>query len=191
MESPLTGDYLPRLPGPANRSIFKIMIPGLNNMIQKIFNGAVRQQIQDRAGQFGLKGQEAIDVITTTKNTVKEVLHAELQSGRYNEVLTLLKNSALQSGKKVFFDKQVFFDKIIQRVVGRLMVRFGLPQTVAFTLATLLVPFILKRLGKKALKSGKVQDLLHSLGVMDQLEKFKILKHQVKGKFATEKKAAA
>ena len=160
-------------------------------MIQKFFNGAVRQQIQDRAGQFGLKGQEAIDVITTTKNTVKEVLHAELQSGRYNEVLTLLKNSALQSGKKVFFDKQVFFDKIIQRVVGRLMVRFGLPQTVAFTLATLLVPFILKRLGKRALKSGKVQDLLHSLGVMDQLEKFKILKHQVKGKFAPEKKAAA
>lgn len=191
MESPLSQGLIAAPVRPANRSIFKIMIPGLNNMIQKIFNGAVRQQIQDRAGQFGLKGQEAIDVITTTKNTVKEVLHAELQSGRYNEVLTLLKNSALQSGKKVFWDKQVFFDIIIQRVVGRLMVRFGLPQTVAFTLATLLVPFILKRLGKKALKSGKVQDLLQSLGVMDQLEKFKILKHQVKGKFAPEKKAAA
>jgi hypothetical protein len=153
-------------------------------MIQKLFNGNVRHQIQQRAEQYGLKGQEAIDVITTTKNTIKEVLQAELKNGHYNEVLTLLKNSALKSGK------QIFFDKIIQRVVGRLIVRFGLPQTVALTLATLLVPFILKRLGAKALKSGKVQDLLNNLGVTDRLEKLNILKHQVKDKFSNNKAAA-
>lgn len=143
----------------------------------RYFNGNVRHQIQQRAEQFGLKGQEAIDVITTTKNAVKEVLHAELKNGHYNEVLTVLKNAALKTGK------QFFYDKIIQRVVGRLIVRFGLPQTVALTLATLLVPFILKRLGKKALKSGKVQDFLNSLGVKDRLEKLDILKHQVQDKF--------
>jgi hypothetical protein len=160
------------------------MIQAITHMI-RYFNGNVRSQIQQRAEQFGLKGQEAIDVLITTKNTVKEVLHAELKSGHYNQVLTLLKNSALKSGK------QIFFDKIIQRVVGRLMVRFGLPQTVALTLAMLLVPFILKRLGRKALKSGQVRDLLHSLGVTDKLEKFKILQHQVRDKFMPEKKAAA
>jgi hypothetical protein len=147
-------------------------------MIQQHFNGKVRDQIQQRAEAFGLKGLQAIDVITTTKNTIKEVLQAELKNGHYNEVLTLLKNTALKTGK------QIFFDKIIQRVVGRLIVRFGLPQTVALTLATLLVPFILRRLGKKALKSGKVQDLLNSLGVTDRLEKFNILKHQVQDKFS-------
>lgn len=154
-------------------------------MIQKIFNGAVRQQIQQRAGHYGLKGQEAIDVITTIKNTVKEVLHAELKNGNYNVVLDFLKTAAVKTGK------QVFYDKIIQRVVGRLILRFGLPQTVAFTLATLLVPFILKRLGKKALKSGQVNDLLHSLGVTDRLEKFTILRQQMKNRFSQDKKAAA
>jgi hypothetical protein len=154
-------------------------------MIHNIFNGAVRQRLQQRAEQYGLKGQEAIDLITTTKNTVKEVLQAELKNGHYNEVLSLLKSAALKTGK------QVFFDKIIQRVVVRLIVRFGLPQNIALTVATLLVPFILRRLGKKALKSGKVQDLLNSLGVTDRLEKLDILKHQVKDKFPPAKKLAA
>jgi hypothetical protein len=143
----------------------------------RYFNGTVRHQIQQRAQQFGLKGQEAIDVIFTTKKAVKEILQTELRNGHYNEVLSLLKNAALKSGK------QFFYDKIIQRVVGRLILRFGLPQTVALTLATLLVPFILNRLGKKALKSGKVQDLLNSLGVRDKLEKLDILSHQVRDKF--------
>jgi hypothetical protein len=153
-------------------------------MILKYFNGNVRHQVQQRAEQYGLKGQEAIDVITTTKNAIKEVLQAELKEGHYNEVLTFLRNAALKSGK------QIFFDKIIQRVVGRLIIRFGLPQTVALTLATLLVPFMLKRMGNKALKSGKVQDLLNNLGVTGQLEKFNILKHQVTDKFKIKKTAA-
>ncbi|MGV3642336.1 MAG: hypothetical protein ACO1NZ_17565 [Adhaeribacter sp.] len=153
-------------------------------MILKYFNGNVRQQIQRRAQQFGLKGQEAIDVLLTTKNTVKEVLYGELKNGHYSEVLTLLKSAAVEKGSRLFFDK------IIQRVVGRLILRFGLPQTVAFTLATLLVPFILKKLGRKALKSGKVQDLFRVIGVTDRLEKFRILKHQVADKFSPPDKVA-
>lgn len=156
----------------------------LTYMILKYFNGNVRQQIQRRAQQFGLKGQEAIDVLLTTKNTVKEVLYGELKNGQYSEVLTLLKSAALEKGSRLFFDK------IIQRVVGRLILRFGLPQTVAFTLATLLVPFILKKLGRKALKSGKVQDLFRVIGVNDRLEKFRILKHQVADKFSPPDKVA-
>lgn len=161
------------------------MTDDFTHMILKYFNGNVRQQIQRRAEQFGLKGQEAIDVLLTTKNTVKEVLYGELKNGHYSDVLTLLKSAAVEQGSRLFFDK------IIQRVVGRLMIRFGLPQSVAFTLATLLVPFILKKLGRKALKSGKVQDLFRVIGVTDRLEKLKILKHQVAGKFTRSSQAAA
>jgi hypothetical protein len=80
-------------------------------------------------------------------------------------------------------------DKVIQRLVGRLILRFGLPGGVALNLATLLVPFLIKRIGKKALQSGKVQDFFNSVGVTNQLEKWNILKNQVKDKFTTGKAA--
>jgi len=158
------------------------MIQKFTSMIHH-FNGPVRNKLVQQAEKIGLKGQEAIDVISTTKNTIKEVLQTELKSGKYDEVLTFLKNSSVKAGKNIIFDK------IVQRVVSRLILRFGFPQTLAVSLATLLVPFILKRLGNKALKSGKVQDLFLSLGVRDRVEKLSILKNQIKDKF-TPKQAA-
>ena len=152
------------------------MIQKFTSMIHH-FNGPVRNKLVQQAEKIGLKGQEAIDVISTTKNTIKEVLQTELKSGKYDEVLTFLKNSSVKAGKNIIFDK------IVQRVVSRLILRFGFPQTLAVSLATLLVPFILKRLGNKALKSGKVQDLFLSLGVRDRVEKLSILKNQIKDKF--------
>ncbi|MDB5261781.1 MAG: hypothetical protein JWQ14_1062, partial [Adhaeribacter sp.] len=80
-------------------------------------------------------------------------------------------------------------DKVIQRLVGRLILRFGLPGGLALNLATLLVPFLIKRISKKALNSGKVQDLFNSLGITSQLEKLNILKNQVISKFNTRKAA--
>ncbi|PIQ22299.1 MAG: hypothetical protein COW65_03995 [Cytophagales bacterium CG18_big_fil_WC_8_21_14_2_50_42_9] len=145
-------------------------------MIQHL-NGPIRNKLVLQAEKIGLKGQEAIDVITTTKNTIKEVLQAELKSDKYNEVLTFLKHASVNAGK------DLIFDKIIQRVVSRLILRFGFPQTLAVSLATLLVPFLLKRLGNKALKSGKVQDLFLSLGVRNRVEKLSILKNQIINKF--------
>jgi len=152
------------------------MIQRFTSMIQH-FNGPIRNKLVLQAEKIGLKGQDAIDVITTTKNTIKEVLQAELKSGKYNEVLTFLKHASVNAGK------DLIFDKIIQRVVSRLILRFGFPQTLALTLATLLVPFLLKRLGNKALKSDKVQDLFLSLGVRDRVEKLSILKKQIINKF--------
>jgi len=152
------------------------MIQKFTSMIHH-FNGPIRNKLVQQAEKIGLKGQEAIDVISTTKNTIKEVLQIELKSGKYDEVLTFLKTTSVNAGKNIIFDK------IVQRVVSRLVLRFGFPQALAVSLATLLVPFILKRIGNKALKSGKVQDLFLSLGVRDRVEKLSILKNQIKDKF--------
>jgi len=158
------------------------MIQRFTSMIH-YFNGPVRNKLVQQAEKIGLKGQEAIDVINTTKNSIKEVLQAELKSGKYNEVVFFLKNASINTGKNIIFDK------IIQRVVSRLILRFGFPQALALSLATLLVPFILKRLGNKALKSGKVQDLFLSLGVRDRLDKLSILRNQIINKFSTKQAA--
>jgi len=158
------------------------MIQRFTSMIHH-FNGPIRNKLIQQAEKIGLKGQEALDVITTTKDTIKEILQAELKSGKYNEVLSFLKNASFNAGKNIIYDK------IVQRVVSRLILRFGFPQALALSLATLLVPFILKRLGNKALKSGKVQDLFLSLGVRDQLEKLSILKMQIKDKFSSKQAA--
>ena len=143
------------------------------------FNGSIRHKLVEQAEKIGLKGQEAVDVIATTKNTIQEVLQAELKSGKYNEVLSFLKDTSVN------VSKDFIFNKIVQRVVSRLILRFGFPHTLAVSLATMLVPFILKRLGKRALKSGKVQDVFVSLGVHDKVEKLSILKDQLKNKFSS------
>lgn len=153
------------------------MVQKFTSMIQH-FNGPIRNKLIQQAEKIGLKGLEALEIIKTTRNSIMEVLQDELKSGKYNEVLSFLKNASAN------VSKDLIFDKIIQRVVSRLILRFGFPQTLALSLATLLVPFILKKLGKKALKSGKVQDLFLSLGVRDQVEKLSILKNQIINKFS-------
>jgi hypothetical protein len=152
-------------------------------MINKYFNNGFRDRIYDHAEKFGIKGKQAIDIISLTTSTLKEILQAELKNGNYNGVVAFLKSTPVQAGTNLVVDK------IIQRLVGRLILRFGLPGGVALNLATLLVPFLIKRIGKKALKSGKVQDLFNSVGVTNQLEKVSILKNQVKDKFTPGKAA--
>ncbi len=152
-------------------------------MINKYINNGFRERIQSQAERFGLKGKQAFDIIALTSNTVKEILQAELKNGNYNGVVTFLKSTPGQIGTNLLVDK------IMQRLVSRLILRFGLPGGVALNIATLLLPFILKRIGKKALTTGKVQDLLNSLGVTSQLEKLNILKNQVKDKFTPGKAA--
>lgn len=147
-------------------------------MINNYFNGDFRQLLQKQVETIGLKGKDAIAIIATTSQTVKEILGAELRSGNYDEVLTFLKTNSIKIGK------DVILDKIIQRVVGRLILRFGLPGSLALTLATLLVPFLVKRLGNKALKNGKIKNLFAVLGINDKMEKWNILKSQVKEKFS-------
>ncbi|WP_026464185.1 hypothetical protein [Adhaeribacter aquaticus] len=165
--------------------IVNVMKWEVNKMINKFFNSDVRDRLQIQAKRIGLKSHQAIDVITVAKNTVKEVLQAELKNGNYDQVVDFLKSSAFKVGK------DLVLDKIIQRVVARFIIRFGLPNTVALNLAVLLVPFILKRVSKKALSSGRVQDFLNAIGVTDKVEKMNILKLQLKDKFTFDKKAAA
>lgn len=152
-------------------------------MINKYFNNGLRDRLHEQAEKFGLKGKQAIDIISLTSSTIKEIIQAELKNGNYNGVVAFLKSSPAQTGTNLVVDK------IIQRIVGRLILRFGLPGGIALNLATLLVPFLLKRLSKKALKSGQVQDLFNSVGLTTPVEKFNILKNQIKEKFTLAKAA--
>ena len=152
-------------------------------MINNFFNNGFRNHLYDQAQQFGIKGKQAIDIISLTTSTIKEILQAELKNGNYNGVVTFLKSETIQVGSNLVVDK------VIQRLVGRLILRFGLPGGVALNLATLLVPFLIKRISKKALQSGKVYDFLNSVGVTNQIEKLNILKNQVKNKFTAGKAA--
>lgn len=147
-------------------------------MINQYFNNGFREKIQSQAVKYGIKGKQALDIISLTKSTIKEILKAELKNGNYNGVVAFLKSAPVQAGTNTVINK------IIQRLVSRLILRFGLPGGIALNVATLLVPFILKRISKKALKSGKVQDFLNSIGIKNQVEKLNILKNQVKDKFS-------
>ncbi len=146
-------------------------------MIDKYLNNGFRERIQNQAEKFGIKGKQAFDIISLTSNTIKEILQAELKAGNFNGVVTFLKSTPVQVGTNLLVDK------IMQRLVSRLILRFGFPNIVALNVATLLVPFLVKRIGKKALKTGKVQDLLNAVGITNQIEKLNILKNQVKDKF--------
>lgn len=146
-------------------------------MINNYLNNGFRERIQSQAEQFGLKGKQAFDIISLTKSTVKEILRAELKNGNYDGVVAFLRSTPVQVGTNLVVEK------IVQRLVSRLILRFGLPGGAALNVATLLVPFIIKRISKKAFKSGKVQDFLSSVGVKDRTEKLDILKNQVKDKF--------
>jgi hypothetical protein len=153
------------------------MVERLKLMVPKYFNNQFREHIYEQAGKLGLKGKQAIDILTVTTTTIKEVLQAELKNGNYNGVVTFLKSTPIKAGANLVVDT------IIQRLAGRLILRFGLPGSVAVNLALLLVPFFLKRISKKALKTGKVQDLFNTVGVTEKNEKFNILKNQIKEKF--------
>ena len=152
-------------------------------MINKYSNNGLRDRLQENAEKFGLKGKQAIDIISLTTSTIKEILQTELKNGNYNGVVAFLKSKPVQ------FGTDLLVDKIIQRLVGRLILRFGLPGGIALNLATMLVPFLLKRISKKALQSGKVQDLFSSVGVTTSIDKFNILKNQVVDKFTSKKVA--
>jgi hypothetical protein len=135
--------------------------------------------LYDQAEKFGLKGKQAIDIISLSSNTIKEILQAELKNGNYNGVVAFLKSTPVQVGTNLLIDK------IVQRLVGRLIIRFGLPGGIALNLATLLVPFLIKRLSKKALTTGQVQDLFNVVGVTTSLDKFNVLKTQIRNKFTS------
>lgn len=148
-------------------------------MVNKFLDSAFRNQLQNQATKLGIKGRQAIDILALTSNTIKEILQAEVKNGNYAGVVKFLKSPPVQMGTNLLADK------IMQRLVSRLILRFGLPGGVAVNVATLLLPFLLKRLSKKALNSGNVQDLLHSVGITKSAEKLNVLKNIVKNKFSS------
>ncbi|PSR53143.1 hypothetical protein AHMF7605_06165 [Adhaeribacter arboris] len=129
-----------------------------------------RGKVFRQAAAFGIKGQQILDVISLTRNVIKEELHTEVKKGQNKPVLQFLLNQSIQHGKNILFDK------IIQRVAGRLILRLGIPGGLAVSIATLIVPILLKGLTKKAMKNVNVQNLIARLDARDQLPDLSALK---------------
>ncbi len=140
-------------------------------MITNNLNSEWRGRIFRQAEAFGIKGRQVLDVIALTRSAIKEELLAELKNGRYKPVLQFLLDQSMRHGKNILFDK------IIQKVAGRLILRLGLPGGLAVSIATLIVPILLKGLTKKALKNANVQNLVSRLEAREQLPDLSTLKN--------------
>lgn len=113
-----------------------------------------RGKILQQAETFGMKSQQVLDVISLTRNAIKEELQAEIKNGRYKLVAQFLLNQSVRHGKNLLFDK------IIQKVASRLILRLGLPGGLAVSIASLIVPILIKGVSKKVLKNTTVQEWL-------------------------------
>ncbi|WP_147275637.1 hypothetical protein [Adhaeribacter pallidiroseus] len=113
-----------------------------------------RGKIFQQAEALGMKSQQVLDVISLTRSAIKEELQAELENGRYKLVVQFILNQSVRHGKNLFFDK------VIQKVASRLILRLGLPGGLAVSIATLLVPMLIKGVSKKVLKNNTVQEWL-------------------------------
>ncbi|QNF35226.1 hypothetical protein HUW51_21820 [Adhaeribacter swui] len=113
-----------------------------------------RGKIFQQAEAFGMKSQQVLDILTLTKSAIKEELQAEIKNGQYKVVLQFLVDQSVRHGKNLLFDK------IIQKVAARLILRLGIPGGLAVNIATLLVPVLLKGVSKKVLKNTDIQTWL-------------------------------
>lgn len=112
------------------------------------WRGKIIQQVE----AFGVKNQQVLDVISLAKTAIKEEIQTEIKNGRYKEVAQFLLHQSVRHGKNLLFDK------IIQKVASRLILRLGLPGGLAVSIATLIVPILLKGVTKKVLKNTSVQE---------------------------------
>lgn len=137
------------------------------------FKNGLRKTLSNQAEAFGLKGSQALDIIALTKNAIKEELQAEINRGHSKTVKDFLQNNAIRYGK------DLLFDKIIQRVASRLILRLGLPGGLAVTIASYLVPMLLKSISKKILKHNKVQGFLAGITIPASIEFIQEAKNKV------------
>lgn len=146
-------------------------------MINTIINKGIRDKISKQAEAFGLKSSQALDVISLTKNAIKEELQAEINRGEHKSIVAFLQNNAVRYGKSILFDK------IIQRVASRLILRLGLPGGLAVTIASYLVPLLLKSISKKVMSTNNAQKIVASLKLPLNLPGIQDVKKMVTNKF--------
>ncbi len=133
-----------------------------------------RGKIFQQAEALGVKSQQVLDVISLTKSAIQEELQAEIRNGQYKSVAQFIINQSVRHGKNLLFDK------IIQKVASRLILRLGLPGGLAVSIATLIVPILLKGATKKVLKNTSVQEWLTQLSNRHQLPDLATFKNYFK-----------
>jgi hypothetical protein len=112
----------------------------------------------------GLKGRQVVEAIRVTTEGLIEDLKAEINKGNYKEVITFLGTNAIVWGRSALLDR------LTKKVASRLMLRLGLPGAIAAGAVTLLLPFVLMKLRKKALEKKDAGEFLETFDLQGDQE---------------------
>ncbi|MBC3541681.1 hypothetical protein ACFSC6_01870 [Rufibacter sediminis] len=99
----------------------------------------------------GLKFSQIPEAIQITRETVEVWLQKELANGNAQQVLLVLKGQVQEKGPKLLLDK------LQDMVLIRLMLHLGIRGALATNIATLVLPFVLKKVFDQARRNPKVQ----------------------------------
>ncbi len=105
-------------------------------------------QLLHRAGLTVHQIPEAVQV---ARETVEGWLQRELDRGNAQQVLQVLKGQITDKAP------QLLFDKLKDMLLLKLMLRLGIKGALATNIATLLLPFVLKRVYDLARQNPKMQ----------------------------------
>lgn len=96
----------------------------------------------------GVTGLKLTELLRQTTDSVMGVLRKEIQHGRWQEVLAVLKgNPQTQAGRTLYnVAKNVIIDKLV--------LRLGLRRIFALAIAVVLLPFILRKIYDEVKKRG-------------------------------------
>lgn len=128
-------------------------------MIPDFFrNGTQQLTLLLRAA--GLKGRQIKEAVQVTTESVVQDLKIELNKGNYQEVISFLKTNSTVLGKTLILER------LTSKLVSRLMLRLGLPGMLAAGVVTILLPFVLARLRKKAMEKKDAEEFLDTFEIV-------------------------
>ncbi|WP_210464765.1 MULTISPECIES: hypothetical protein [Rufibacter] len=122
----------------------------------------------------GLKATQIPQAIQVTRETVEQWLQKEMESGNAQQVLEVLKGHVQEKGPKLLFDK------LKDMLLVRLMLHLGIKSAMATNIATLILPFVLKRIFDLARQNPKMQAWWREQEWREQMPTISQIKSRIK-----------
>jgi hypothetical protein len=127
----------------------------INEFLTSI-KGELANQLSEKTE---LKPERVNNASEVVAETLKEGIAEKAKQGQFDDILSLFGKGGTSTG---------FANNLVNKTVGNLASKVGLPQDVASKVAGFAVPFIISKLGNFASEKGKdnkegVQDLLGDL----------------------------
>ncbi|WP_207430757.1 hypothetical protein [Sabulibacter ruber] len=99
----------------------------------------------------GLSVSQIPEAVQIARETVEHWLNKELESGNAQQAVLVLKGHIQEKAP------QLLFDKLKDMLLLKLILRLGIKGTLATNIATLILPFVLKRVYDLARQNPKMQ----------------------------------